>query len=522
MKPEDRQKVLLFEAADRITRSWWTLVAGPALGLAAGLVALSFMPKMYEASTRVFAAGEMLSPKVMGELVVDDPEVRLQKLREAALSDDSVRAIVDRVYHTPASAEEMDARMLAVRANTDVLATIDARYFDIRYADLDPVRAANVANLLADRIIEEAKLRRSERAREAGETLGSVADSVKQELEAKQEEIAALLAQYPNETPQQLQLNLSLRGDAQERLDVNLAEQRDTRARLKAIEASASMFSELNTYAGAVPPVSGGDGSEVPVGPVTTPMIAEQRAALEQLLLKYSDNHPDVRAKKRLIADLERQLVAEQAPPGTEASPEGAPAPSYGRTLDPWQVQLGDIRRTLERLEEEEQHLRAELGRYESWIRSAGVVGQKLADLQKDADLLRAKFLEYRGREETAQVTETIAGEGKGSYFEIVQPAFPPSTPARPRPLPILLGGLLGGLALFVGPVVLRTVLRPTIGSESSLRTITELPVLVAIPTLNTPEKIRRAFLGRTRNIGLAVVSIAILAVAFVGTRLLG
>jgi hypothetical protein len=72
--------------------------------------------------------------------------------------------------------------------------------------------------------------------------------------------------------------------------------------------------------------------------------------------------------------------------------------------------------------------------------------------------------------------------------------------------------GLLAGLALFVGPIVLRAFLAPVVASEAGLRSVADVPVLVAIPRLITRDVLRATWNRRLRNVVASVASVAVLA----------
>jgi hypothetical protein len=76
------------------------------------------------------------------------------------------------------------------------------------------------------------------------------------------------------------------------------------------------------------------------------------------------------------------------------------------------------------------------------------------------------------------------------------------------------------GLALFVGPIPLRRVLSPVIGSESGLRALSEVPVLVSIPRIITERGAALARRRLVRNVSLSLLSSATLTavIAFFGT----
>ena len=71
--------------------------------------------------------------------------------------------------------------------------------------------------------------------------------------------------------------------------------------------------------------------------------------------------------------------------------------------------------------------------------------------------------------------------------------------------------GLIGGLFLFVGPIIARYFLVPTIVSESGLKEISEYPVLVTINQLQTAHIERERRVRTMKNLLASAFSVAIL-----------
>jgi len=80
---ENPSKALIFELADCVLRSWWTVVAGVCFGLAGALVALNYIPKIYEAKVKIRVTPPKIPREFVRPTVTDDLTQRLMTLREA-------------------------------------------------------------------------------------------------------------------------------------------------------------------------------------------------------------------------------------------------------------------------------------------------------------------------------------------------------------------------------------------------------------------------------------------------------
>ena len=51
----DPKIAMLMQLGDAVLRHWWTVVAGLCLGAGSAMITLNYLPKTYEASTKIFA-----------------------------------------------------------------------------------------------------------------------------------------------------------------------------------------------------------------------------------------------------------------------------------------------------------------------------------------------------------------------------------------------------------------------------------------------------------------------------------
>jgi hypothetical protein len=81
--------------------------------------------------------------------------------------------------------------------------------------------------------------------------------------------------------------------------------------------------------------------------------------------------------------------------------------------------------------------------------------------------------------------------------------------------------GLAGGLAFFVGPLLVYALINPVVHSEQGLEAVSKVPVLASIPRIETPQIVKAVRQARSINIGLSALSASILVGAVVAVSLL-
>lgn len=488
---------MVLEIVDRVLRSWWTLVAGACLGLAGGFVAVDHLPKIYQANTTIFVTPPQIPEEYVRSTVTDDMAARLIAIKEAVLSRPYMEAIVLKHYGTPSTPEDLERKVGSVRGRVDVdTPRIDRRrgerggVFRVKFRDTDPVRAADIANELADRYIEENVRFRTTQAEGTAEMLEELAATAQEELRQLEERVAAFKAAHLYETQEHWDANLQFLAGAQSRLEVNtrnLEDREEERDTLIAQRAQASLD------AGLVPGID-----------PATARLNRVRQEYEDLRSKYHDDHPDVRSKKRELEELEaaaRRRVA-----------EGGEGGSFPAGMTPLDVKIDAAEREIARLESENERIEKDIAEYQRRLSKTPLIEQQLAELTKPLEAKEEQYQEYRRKAEDAKGSQRVEESEKGERFQIIEEARPPAIPISPNPPFILAIGLAAGLALFVGPIVLRAVLLPVVGSEAGLKdALEEVPVLISIPRVRTEAVVHARRRRVMANFAAATVAVALL-----------
>jgi uncharacterized protein involved in exopolysaccharide biosynthesis len=378
-----------------------------------------------------------------------------------------------------------------------VKAQVTGTVVEISFGDTDPKRAANVVNALADAYIEENSRFRATRAEDTTKTILEFAERVGHDLEIQEKKIADFRAAHLYETADRQQANLQMLTSRQRDLE---AKQTDLAAARDAVRMYADMEKEFTSSStGPTPgPTSSREGGRV----------AALERELKVLKLRYSDEHPQVKAKQREIEEARAAAkLAAESPPTT--IPSGPPKTNVA------QEQRVEMESQVRDLEAEVRKIREDIALYERRIEMTPQVEQQLADLSKGYDVLKEQYRSYQGKVGVAKSAQELEEARKGEQFEVIEKAIPPTRPVRPVPLMVFGMGLVGGIVVFLGPLVIATILRPLINSEAGLRALSaEVPLLVSIPRLPAPETILGDRRRRLTNIGLSVISVAVLATA--------
>jgi polysaccharide chain length determinant protein (PEP-CTERM system associated) len=498
---------MIFELLDRVLRSWWTVVAGVCIGLAGAIVFLHYAPKQYEANTKIFVAPPKIPEEYLQSVVTDDTQLRLEALKEAVLSRPYMLRLIEETFGLPATEEEAERLMAGIRGRVQV--TVMRGFFILSYRDNDAERAATVVNTLADLYTQQNVQYRTEMAKETTTTLEDLAGSAKVELETKEKAIAAFRARHLYDTGDQLQANLQLHASRQKDLESNS----------KALFAAQERLQILQTQQSHAASGAAITTPSVPsIDPYSARLTVLQRE-LESLRARYHENHPDVQAKRR---ELEDMLAGAS---GARASGDDAPNQKdqsrSSMPLSPLEVQIRSTAREIQALEAEQGKIRSDIALYQRRIEATPIVEQQLAELTKGYDVLVEQFKNYQSKAGSARGSQILEEGQKSTQFEVIERAVPPSIPVAPVPMIVYAMGLAGGLAFFVGPLLVYALINPVVHSEQGLEAVSKVPVLASIPRIETPQIVKAVRQARSINIGLSALSASILVGAVVAVSLL-
>ena len=209
---------------------------------------------------------------------------------------------------------------------------------------------------------------------------------------------------------------------------------------------------------------------------------------MDQLLLQYTDLHPDILATKRLIQKLEEQKKQELSQKKND--------PASGKIQNPVYQQLTIA---IAEADATMASLQARVGEYQrrfTELRNASnmipQVEQEFTQLMRDYEVYRQNYDALLKRRESVTMSGEVESKTDTVDFRVIDPPFVPSQPAWPnRPLLLSLvtaGSLVAGLAV----AFLVSQLRRTVTDRRSLRELTGLPLLGAVSKVETDETRRR------------------------------
>jgi polysaccharide chain length determinant protein (PEP-CTERM system associated) len=465
------------------------------IALLALLFGLFVLEKNYESSTTILAQqSDIIQPLLEGRAVATGTIDHASIARQVIFGRKVLTEILQIGGWTDQdpSPVEQDRLMETIKGRTQV-SSPRPNLIQITYRDVDPMRAFKVTDAFARLFIEESRAAKERESREAYNFI----DSQVQDYHTKLTGAEQALLQYRSRN-----------------VDAHPGSETDVNARINAlrtqVEQARMTLLEQESRAQSLEAQLAGE-SEVTAVQTRESLYRAQlldlQNRLDQLLLTYTDQYPDVIRIRHQIADIQQQLAQEQT---RRESGQASESPFDNAQFNPLfqelRTRLAEVRREIaasgSRLSIAESLLNAELDRARRIAASEG----DLAELTRDYEVNRDIYQDLLRRRENARVSMVLDQEQRGLTFRIQDPAVLPLRPTGLRLMHIAAAGLAAAIAVPLGLLFVAARFDPRIRSTTQLERL-GVPVLASVPAYATPR-------DRTRQrVRMSFVVLMVLAV---------
>jgi len=219
--------------------------------------------------------------------------------------------------------------------------------------------------------------------------------------------------------------------------------------------------------------------SQVGIIPELDARIESMQKGLDELLRRYTEQHPDVISTRRMIAELEEQRTKE-----IEARRKVAPAGSSLAAVDKNPV-YQQLKIAHAQAEANVAALRARVSAHQAEydrLRAAQMtlpqVEAEYAQLNRDYEVTKKNYEGLVQRRESAEMSSELEAAGGGADFRVIDPPRVSSSPVAPNRLLFLPLVLVAALGLGAAVSFAWSQVRPMVHDGRGLRGMGGRPVL--------------------------------------------
>ena len=461
---------------------WWGMALAWIVGVVAGLVIYQ-MPDKYESSARVYVDTQsVLRPLMAGLAVQPNIDQQITMLSRTLISRPNVEKLINMADLDLGvnTTEEREALITRLSRDLRIGSSDRNNLFMLSYADTRPERAQRVVQSLLSLFVESG--------------LGGKrqdADAARRFIEEQIQTYEQKLTEAENRVKEFRLRNMGVLGDgAQDYISqIGAMTAQLHQAQLEQREAMNGRDALQRQLVGEEPVLLPQAPSQSAVSvPEIDGRIDVLRRSLDELLLRYTDKHPDVTGTRRLIEELEAQkrtqVEAMQAAGGSQFG--ALDANPYFQQM---KLALAQAESRVASLNARVAEFQSRLDQLRERARLVPEVEAELAQLNRDYAVHKTNYDALVARRESANIAVEMNTQTGVADFRVIDPptlATKPSAPNRLLLIPVAgLAGLIAGFAL----TFLISQLRPAVVDPRGLREVTGLPVLGTVSMLTTPER---------------------------------
>lgn len=434
----------------------------------AGWARVATLPDDYQSTARVYVDTQgILKPLLAGMASLPNVEQQVAIMSRTLLSRPNVERVMRMVdldvRATTPREHEQQVEQLIARLKISGTSTYDI--YTITYNHRNPKLVRDVVQSLLTIFLEGSFKGKKGDSQKAVQFIDEQIKNVEERLVAAENTLKEFKVRNSALLPRQgidYNAQIAAAADALGTARLELAEAEQARRAIQAQVSGDEPVSNLALRPAAV------------LNPEIDARIGTISKNLDNLRMQYTEQHPDIVAARRLIAQLEARKLEE----GRNRGPDADPGRHYSPMLQQLKVALTEADAKVAAIRVRVAEYAARHARLQQQGSAVPEVESQLAQLNRDYQINKDNYEKLIGRREAAKLSGELSSTTEMMTFKIIDPPTMPVAPIGPnRPLlhsAVLLAALVSGSAAawFISQA------RPTFDGPGSLRQVTGLNVL--------------------------------------------
>ncbi len=468
----------------------------------AGWVAIEFIPDRYRAETKVYLDTQSILKNLLEGLAIDSDtrEQSAEVMQRTLITRPNMQKVIletdlNLTINGPKETEQMiDSLMQDIKINSVQLvkkSRTNSNLYLISYISEDPEMAKDVIVVLLNIFVESILGESRKDSHDAEEFL----DEQIRVYEKRQYEAEKRLKLFKQKNMGMMPEEGKTIYSRISKLDADIEA-----TQLSLIETETRIVELKRQIKSLVSSVS--NVSNDSVAAIPNPLdirIDEMEKKLDDLLLQYTDNHPDVINAKLIIEQLKqkKQSLGEMKQEENNIDSNVIGLPLYqdlNVMLGESQSEAVALRTRLEQYKKQREEKRSVLS-------TLSEVEAELANLNRDYAINKQMYEDLVVRRESSNLSSKADQTGDKLQFKIIEPPRTPHLPYSPNRILLTTFVLLGALAGGAGVALLLEQVRPTFYTRHQLIESMEIPVIGVVSMFWTTEEKKK------RKINLVMLS---------------
>ena len=448
-----------------------------------GVVVVFKIPDQYEASARIYVDTQsILKPLMAGLTVQPNVEQQISMLSRTLISRPNVEKLIRMADMDLKAASKLEQEALVERLTKEIQIRNTGRdnLYSLAFKDSDQEKAKRVIQSLVS-IFVESSLGASRKDTDSAKTF--LNEQIKQ-YEAKLEEAESRMKEFRMR-------NLDLQGADGKDATTRVAEmakmlgqaQLELREAENARDAAKAQLAAEKGQGASLATQSLLQESSISVAtPEIDARIDALKRNLDGLLQRYTEQHPDIVATRRLLKDLEEQKRKEVAELRKAALANAAATTPQSQNAS---LAAQELNRLLAASEVQVAALKARVAEFANRhnaareaLKTAPQIEAEAAQLNRDYAVVKKNYEDLVARRASAVMLGELDVASGVADFRLIDPPRVSPKPVWPNRLLLLPLALAAAVVAGLAAAFVASQLRPVFADAQDLRLKTGLPIL--------------------------------------------
>lgn len=438
-----------------------------------GWYAVSQMDDVYKSNARVYVDTQsVLGPLLRGIAIQTNSDVLIRHMVNTLLSRENLEKIsrqtdLDVRANTP---QEYNAILDNLKKDIKISSTGRENIFTIAYENKDAELAENVVSSALNIFMENTLGENRTDTNEAQKFLDAQIKEYESRLVTAETKLTEFRQKYSDILPNSSGGYYSQLSQAKENLKAIELQVKEKETQL------ASVKSQLSNQNSSTSSAIKGSSS---IQTTYDSRIEELQATLDNLQLRYTDMHPDVKEVKRRLEQLNTLRDKEVADYLAAQNSDGAESLqlSSNPVVQEVQIQYNQLQNELASLNVRSDDAKAKVQDLENKIHILPEIEQELVALNRGYDITKQKHDELLQRRETASLAQVAEETTSKIQFRVIDPPRAGDKPSGPNRILFQMAVLVVGLGVGVGLSLLFSQIKPVVTSSAQLSKATGIPI---------------------------------------------
>lgn len=479
------------------TRRWLGLAVAWGVCMLGWLV-VSQIPSKYDSRARVFVQMRSVLPAGSDPAAANDAARDVDTVRQTLTSAVNLEKVVrgTELAQTVSNDRDVADRVAGLQNAITIVAQQD-NLFEITTTAASPKLAASITRKLIDIFVETNLSDDRSQNTQTLTFLDQQLDTLGRKLQDAESKRADFQNRYLGSLPGT--------GTISDRIGAARAQMSQVDGDLAAAQSSMAVVS--GQMAGTPRTLPGAAGIAPGVGPARARVNAIEGQLADARGRGYTDNHPDVVALKRQLAQAQGAARGERATGGTPDQTVVNPAYSS------LQAMIADKQAAVAALQMRKRQLQGDLDQLNAKLNGDPAVAAEQGEIDRSYNVLKAQYDQLLAQREQVNLRSQAQSQTDSVRFSVIDPPTVPKVPTAPnRPL-LLTGVLVAGLMAGVGAAFALGQVVSTFATQQRLEKASGMTVIGSIGEMLTRAQLER----RRQRLRWFAGGAAALGVAYVG-----